>query len=487
MVAVIGWTCQEERPTRIERRDPAQVSLQSLRARVLLWVSLALLVLFAITVIGLDAISQNSSRLALNDELQVQLLGVIAAAEESEDEELSLPDDAGLDPRMSLPNSGVYGAIWDADGVPIWYSASWGDREWYVSRWPEPGERIYARVEEPDQPVLEALLMGIRWDFHDGSSLPYTFGIAVAQDDYAAREASFRRNLTGWFVAMAVAMLILLTAVLHYALKPLRRLVRELGDVEAGRRQAVSESLPVELTGLARNLNFLIDSERRRTTRYRNTLDDLAHSLKTPLAAIRALLTEKRSDADSLSAIDQEVVRMDQTIGHQLRRARASGGTGLGLAPVGLEQIVTDIVSTLDKVYRDKQVACELEIYEGASYQADPGDLNEIFGNLIENAYKFCNKRVLVQVISLADRVEIVVQDDGPGFAPGVIELVLERGGRADESVPGQGIGLAVVAETAELYQGRLSLGAPDSGASEVRVTLPRRGYKLSKKVKNEW
>jgi two-component system sensor histidine kinase PhoQ len=460
------------------------VSLKSLRARVLLWVSLALLVLFAITVIGLDAISQNSSRLALNDELQVQLLGVIAAAEESDDEELSVPPDAGLDPRMSLPGSGVYGAIWDADGVPIWYSASWAGREWYVNRWPEPGERIYLRVELADQPALEALLMGIRWNFHDGSSLPYTFGIAVAEDDYAAREAEFRRNLTAWFVAMAVAMLVILTVVLHYALTPLRRLVRELSDVEAGRRQAVSEQLPVELTGLARNLNFLIDSERRRTTRYRNTLDDLAHSLKTPLAAIRALLSEKRSDADNLGAIDQEVVRMDQTIGHQLRRARATGSTGLGLAPVRLEPIVTDIVSTLDKVYRDKQVACELEIDDGASYQADPGDLNEIFGNLIENAYKFCDKRVLVQVISLADRVEIVVQDDGPGFAPEIMELALERGGRADESVPGQGIGLAVVAETAELYQGRLSLGSPESGASEVRVTLPRRGYQITNNIK---
>ena len=116
--------------------------MQSLRARVLLWVSLALVVLFAITIIGLDVIFRGSSRLALNDALQVQLLGIIAAAEESEDEELSLPDDAGLDPRMSLPGSGVYGAIWDADGVPIWRSASWAGREWYVNRFPVPGERI---------------------------------------------------------------------------------------------------------------------------------------------------------------------------------------------------------------------------------------------------------------------------------------------------------------------------------------------------------
>ena len=351
--------------------------LQSLRARVLLWVSVALVLLFAITIFGLDAIFQRSSELVLRDELQVQLLGLIAAAEESEDEELSLPEDAVLDLSLTVPESGVYGVIWDADGVPIWRSTSWVGRDWFVNRWPVPGERLYVTVEEPEQPVLEAMLMGIRWDFHDGSSLPYTFGIAVAQEPYAARAASFRRNLVAWFAGITLTMLIVLTVVLRYALKPLRRLATEVGEIETGRRQAVTEALPTELSGLGRNLNFLIDSERRRSVRYRNTLDDLAHSLKTPLAAIRALLTDRSSEGATLTeALDHEVSRMDQRIGYQLRRARASGGTGLGLAPVKLAPIVEDIVGTLDKVYRDKQVSCELDIAAGARYQADPGDLN---------------------------------------------------------------------------------------------------------------
>lgn len=456
-------------------------SLQSLRARVLLWVSVALLVLFAITIVGLDAISHNSSELALRDELQEHLLGVIAAAEESEDEELSVPDDAPLDARMTLPDSGdssVYGAIWDVDGVAIWRSASWSERNWFVDRLPVPGERIYLDVEEASLPPLEGLLMGIEWDFHDGSSLPYTFGVAVPRQTYADREASFRRNLIGWFVAMAAIMLLVLTIVLRYALKPLRRLVTEVGEIEAGRRQAVGEALPTELTPLARNLNFLIDSERRRSVRYRNTLDDLAHSLKTPLAAIRALLTERATtDPDSLAqSLDREVGRMDQRISYQLRRARASGGTGFGLAPVGLADIVEDIVGTLDKVYRDKQVSCELDIDAGASYQADPGDLNEIVGNLLDNAYKYCRRRVLVQVRALPDRVEILTRDDGPGLPPDAGEAVIERGARADETVPGQGIGLAVVAETVELYQGRVALGVSPLGGTEVCVSLPRRG-----------
>lgn len=456
--------------------------LKSLRARVLLWVSLALTVLFAITIVGLDAIFVRSSKLNLRDELQVQLLELIAAAEESEYEELTLPDNTILNRSLTVPESGVYGVIWNADGAPIWRSPSWLDRRWTVERWPIPGDPIYLRVEEEGQPALEALLTGINWNFRDGSSKAYTFGVAVADEPRQARISAVRRNLVGWFTAITLTMLLVLTTVLRYALKPLRRLVHEVGEIETGGREAVTEELPSELTGLARNLNFLIDSERRRAVRYRNTLDDLAHSLKTPLAAMRALLAEgKGGDSARAAGLNAEVARMDQRIGYQLRRARASGGTGLGLAPVKLEPIVDDIVSTLDKVYRERQISCELDVDTGASFQGDPGDLTEILGNLLDNAYKYSAGRVLLEIRSAADSLEIVVHDDGPGIPPEAAEGMLERGARADESVPGQGIGLAVVAETLDLYQGEISIDRSALGGTALRVVLPRRRQRFKK------
>ena len=456
--------------------------LQSLRARVLLWVSLALTVLFAITIIGLDAVFVRSSLLNLRDELQVQLLGLIAAAEESPAGDLLLPDDAMLDLRLTVPESGVYGVVWNADGFPVWRSASWLDRDWPVERWPMPGEGIDMRLAEEGRPPLAARLTGITWDFRDGSTASYTFGVAVAEEPHRLRVASFRRNLVGWFAGVTLTMQIVLAVVLRYALKPLRRLVAEVGEIETGGREAVTEELPTELTGLARNLNLLIDSERRRAVRYRNTLDDLAHSLKTPLAAMRALLADgKVGDGARAAALNDEVERMDQRIGYQLRRARASGGTGLGLAPVRLEPIVDDIVATLDKVYRDKQVSCELEIDSGASFRGDPGDLTEILGNLLDNAYKYSAGRVLLEIRSARDSLEIVVHDDGPGIPAETAEQMLGRGVRADESVPGQGIGLAVVAETLDLYQGEIGIDRSPLGGTALRVVLPRRRQRFKK------
>lgn len=456
--------------------------LQSLRARVLLWVSLALTVLFAITIVGLDATFVQSSEANLRDELQVQLLNLIAAAEESGDQELTLPDDAMADVSLTLPESGAFGIIWDDAHVPIWRSASWLGRDWSVERWPVPGERVYLRLAEEGRPALAALLTGITWDFGDGSIRPYTFGVAVGEEPHRARVASFRRNLVMWFAVITLTMLLVLTIVLRYALKPLRRLVSEVGEIETGGREAVTEELPSELTGLARNLNFLIDSERRRAVRYRNTLDDLAHSLKTPLAAMRALLAELRGgDSKRAENLNAEVERMDRRIGYQLRRARASGGTGLGLAPVKLEPLVDDIVGTLDKVYRDKQVSCELDIDSGVSFQGDPGDLTEILGNLLDNAYKYSAGRVLVEIRSTSDKIEIVVHDDGPGIPSESAHDMLQRGARADESVPGQGIGLAVVAETLDLYQGSIAIDRSPLGGTALRVVLPRRRQRFKK------
>ena len=273
-------------------------------------------------------------------------------------------------------------------------------------------------------------------------------------------------------------MLVVLSGLLTFVLLPLKRLERQVREVEAGERVKLTGRYPSEIVGLADNLNTLIDTERRRLTRYRNTLDDLAHSLKTPLAAMRTLLAEQRARAaePTQEALNRELERMDQRVSYQLRRARATGATGLGTEPVVVAPVVEDLKQTLDKVYRDKRVACTVDVAPGAVFRGDPGDLTEILGNLMDNGYKYCKSRVRVTARSNSERLVIAVGDDGRGITAEEATTLFRRGQRADESVPGQGIGLAVVRETVELYRGTLDVGRSELGGAELRVELARAG-----------
>jgi two-component system sensor histidine kinase PhoQ len=457
--------------------------VRSLRARVVLWVSVALIVLFAVTIAGLDIAFRNTNERALLELLEVQALGLIALAEPGPSGSLNLPTDA-IDPQFQVANSGLFGALFDGGGRALWQSLSLLGRDFPVDELPAPGDMHYAKLDVPGFPPLEALLMGITWEFADGRSAPYTVAIAVSLEQYNERQLLFRRNLVGWFGGVTLTMMIVIGGLLTFLLLPLRRLERQVREVEAGERVKLTGRYPLELIPLADNLNALIETERRRLERYRNTLDDLAHSLKTPLAAMRTLLGELKPPAAApapvpdkqLGALEHELERMDQRVSYQLRRARASGSTGFGTEPVAVGPVVEDLKLTLDKVYRDKGVSCTLELAPGAVFRGDPGDLTEILGNVMENAYKYCRGRVHVAARSSADKLEIEVGDDGRGISPELAATLGERGKRADESVPGQGIGLAVVKQIVELYRGRLAAGTSPLGGAEVRIELARAG-----------
>jgi two-component system sensor histidine kinase PhoQ len=450
--------------------------LPSLRARVLLWVSVILVVLFAVTIVALDVTFQRSTERALEELLDAHLLGLIALAEPHPVYGLTLPPEA-LDPLFNLADSGLYGALWDGDGKRIWQSRSWLERESDFGPLPGAGERRVLRLEETGFEPARGVLLGITWEFTSGELSAYVLGIAVSLDPYLARQASFRRNLIGWFAGITAVMLAAIAVLLSRVLRPLGALERQVRDIEAGRRRELTGAYPSELTGLAQNLNTLIDTERRRQARYRNTLDDLAHSLKTPLAVMRTLLSESVSGAGQERELMQELERMDQRVSYQLRHARVSGATGLGTEPVHVAEVVADVRSSLDKVYRDKEVGCEARVADEVVFFGDRGDLMEIVGNLLDNAYKYCKRRVVIEVSIEAERLIIVVADDGPGIEPGRADELTRRGVRADETVPGHGIGLAVVRETVELYRGSFTLGSSAVlGGSEIRIELGRAG-----------
>jgi two-component system sensor histidine kinase PhoQ len=254
---------------------------------------------------------------------------------------------------------------------------------------------------------------------------------------------------------------------------------REIRAVEEGRSDVLGAGYPRELSGVAGNLNTLLIGERKRVARYRDTLGNLAHSLKTPLAVMRAAISSNSGVSEAV--LNPEIDRMTAIIEHQLKRAAASGGALLGQAPVEVAPIVSELRVALLKVYARKDLSIELVTAPACQFVGDRGDLTELLGNVLDNACKWC--RGVVRLTALVDgssearqKLSIAVEDDGPGISAEDRIRIGQRGVRTDETVPGHGIGLSMVQDTVELYGGTMTIGAsPTLGGAAFEIRLPGR------------
>jgi len=246
----------------------------------------------------------------------------------------------------------------------------------------------------------------------------------------------------------------------------LARMAREIRHIEQGEQVRVEGSYPRELAGLTQNLNLLMDQERARQTRYKDALDDLAHSLKTPLAALRASLD---APGELPGMVAQQVARMDDIVVHQLGRAGASGAARF--APhLALATILNRIRDTLAKVYVEKKLAFTLDCPPDLRWRMDEGDAFEMLGNVLDNAAKWARHQVSVRIWVDGKRLCIRVCDDGPGFADP--QALLARRVRLDEQMPGHGIGLAVVNDLVASHRGELSISRADLGGAQIDIVL---------------
>jgi two-component system sensor histidine kinase PhoQ len=238
---------------------------------------------------------------------------------------------------------------------------------------------------------------------------------------------------------------------------------QDLTRVEHGERERLSGDYPTELSGLASNLNDFIDSEREHLQRYRNTLADLAHSLKTPLAVLRSQLESSGTPEQLRWTVVEQVGRMDEIVAYQLSRAATSGHTTFA-APIAIGPCAEEVVNSLEKVYASRKILCEFEIDPAARFYGEQGDLLELLGNLLENGFKWANNRVLFTARPLDIRgakrvgVEMIIEDDGPGIPDDKVEHYLQRGVRGDERVQGYGIGLAIVQQLIKAYRGTMKV-----------------------------
>jgi two-component system sensor histidine kinase PhoQ len=452
--------------------------MSSLSARLLVSVSVLLLLFFGATVVVLDTAFRTAGEQARRDILDGHLMQLLAAANPNAEGALSFPPDLHED-RFNTLGSGLYGELRDDTNAVVWRSRSSLGLELPNAEFPSLGYNAFEREALADGTPLLTLSMAVQWEFPDGALKPYVFRVAESLDSFNAQVAEFRRQLVGWFAAIALIMLLSISILMRGLLRPLRQIETEIGEIEEGRRVSLSEKFPTELTGVARNMNLLIDNERARSDRYRYTLDNLAHSLKTPLAAMRALIRDLASDGRLKGRFNEQIDRMDEIVRYQLRKPAASVADNLVLASVAVDKEVDRLVSGLRKVYYDKQPQIEADVAAGMKFRGDTGDFLEVAGNLLDNACKWCEKRVKIMVRpstdapALASGMVLIVEDDGPGIPEEAAEALLERGTRLDEATPGHGIGLAIVKDIARSYGGKLTIAGSDLGGARIAVSIP--------------
>ena len=454
---------------------PVTASAPSLVNRLVLGMAAASVLLTGAAAMALDALYRDLALDSRRDVLDAQVIALVATAEL--DPAGALAPASIAEARLSTPGSGLYAEIRNQTDEVTWRSPSTVGSGLELKARPKAGERLVERVTLPDGTRVLAFSLGVSWETGLRQPATYVLSAAESLEPYFSQVARVRSWLLAGATLLMATLVIGLSLGLRAGLRPLRRLELEILEVESGRREALGAGWPRELEGVAQNLNGLLAGEQARLARYRTTLGNLAHSLKTPIAALKSILATGHADP---AAAGPQLDRMQSIVEHQLRKA-VLAGAGSTVASIAVKAPLTDLTGALSKVYRDKSVACHCDLPDDLAYPIDSGDLMELAGNLLDNAYKYC--RAQVGLRARADQrpewrrsgLLLEVDDDGPGILSVDRQRVLERGVRADESVPGQGIGLAAVRELTAAYGGTIEIGESELGGAAVRVSLPGR------------
>jgi len=447
--------------------------MRSLNARVTLGAGLVLVVFIALSALALERAFRDSARSAMQERLLAQVYLLMSAAEVDAQGHLTMGNSPS-EPKLDLPGSGLYAAVTDGEGHVVWRSRSAVSVDAPVASGLPAGTQRFE--EATDQKGREFFLQsyGVSWSTA-GGSYPFTFSVAEVLEPYREQLSIYRRSLWSWLGAMAVLLLAAQWAILRWGLRPLRQVADELTRLESGEQQQIAGKYPTEVRRLTENLNTLLTHERAQQKRYRDALADLAHSLKTPLAVVRAALSETKTETELARNLDEQVERMDRIVGYHLQRAASSGRSGMVVAQPVLPA-VERMLMAIGKVYVDKRVETELRIGPSIRFRGDEGDLMELLGNVLDNAFKWAKGRIRVTAALRDGRLDLTVEDDGPGIPETDAQRVLQRGARADESVPGHGIGLAVTRDIVEAYGGHTVIARSDLGGAAVTLQLPGLG-----------
>ncbi len=439
----------------------------------LFWLSLAWLVVALIaTAFLLAALYSRALDRSLSEALNFNLETLVARTLEN-----GAPEAPGLsaaDPRFTRPASGWYWQITDEVGLPLNLSNSLLGS--VMPRMSGPFSDRNARtgiaVDDFDTRIR---LIERKVTIGDQQLI---YSVAGNLDDIAALTGQFRGQTLVVLGAVGAMLAIMSAIVARVALRPIQKLSKAIENVRAGGARRVEGEFPSELVPLAGELNELLRANTEIVERAKNQVGNLAHGLKTPLAVLRNEAAGKKEDFARV--VSTEVEKMNSQVKTYLDRAQMSARTAVIGHKADTEAVIERLVRVMEKIHSDRDIGLELPADGAPWFRGEDSDLEEMVGNLLDNACKWSKSAVGIVVekteMSGQKKVVISIKDDGRGLNETEMSAVLRRGVRLDEKTPGSGLGLDIVKELVDIYGGSLSLHSSASGGLEVRLVLPAVG-----------
>lgn len=424
------------------------------------------LVALAATGLVLSSVFEETVERGFDARLQTLLEALVAASEIGPGGTLELSR-APAEPRFSQPLSGWYWQIGTVGG-PLLRSRSLWDQELSPPSAQSGDGTDRATRRGPNGKKLRIVARKI---LLPDAEETLTFQVAGDLAEVDGEVARFDRILWWSLGALSIGLVSGTFLQVRFGLLPLGRLRRALADIRLGRTSRLEGRYPGEIQPLVQELNVLVDHNAAVVERARTHVGNLAHALKTPLSV---LANEAAAGIGPLAELVARQTRsMRRQVDHALARARAAATGGLLGARTRVAPVVDDLTRTLSRIHVDRAIAVDTACPPDAAFRGERQDLEEIIGNLLDNAFKWAAAHVRVAVELEAGRLVVRVEDDGPGLSAAEFERVLQRGARLDEQVPGSGLGLAIVRDIVELYGGSIVLEASPLGGLAAILSLP--------------
>jgi signal transduction histidine kinase len=434
------------------------------------------LVVLPVTAILLVSIYRGALERNFDARLNVYMTSLVASSTTGGSRQPQEPAPLG-EPIFTIPFSGWYWQVKPLDGSdrPLYVSNSLLDQQLKLPSQTEvsPDKTLTRRAYEPGPEGQHLRVLEREIRPAGPNSTPYSYVVAGDGDEIDRDLSEFTQLLIAALGALGLGLLAATYFQVRYGLSPLGNIREDLAVIRSGKAEKLEGELPYEIRPLQQELNALIQSNREIVDRARTHVGNLAHALKTPLSVIS---NEARSHQGPLATkvVEQAEVMRTQ-ITHHLDRASVAARSSVIGDVTDVDQVLQGLKRALDRIHEERGLDLEITASPGLKFQGEKQDFEEMVGNLLDNACKWAKSRVSASATreNGARRFTVTVDDDGPGLTEAERKRVVKRGQRMDESKPGSGLGLSIVADLAHLYKGRFELEPSPDGGLRARLELP--------------